>query len=81
MSKGQDKNLPFSRSKKLPLDYIVVGILSNLPEDIKTIPTAKPFLHSFFFQRRDKYKILSKIPFETTYYPYSEDLEQAFDNL
>lgn len=70
-----------TKINKLPLDYVVVSILSNLPDDITTIPTAKPRLHSIFFNLRSKYKMLSEIPFETAYYPYSEYVEQAFDNL
>jgi len=79
--KNVKKNSVRSQSNKIPLDYIIVSILSNLSYDITTIPTAKPQLHSFFFNLRSKYKILSKVPFETFYYPYSEYVEQAFDNL
>jgi uncharacterized protein YwgA len=65
----------------IPIDYVIVSILANTQEEIKTISTSKPKIHKMFFDWRNKYSILKNIPFEKSYFPYSETIAQAFDNI
>ncbi|MHB8110276.1 MAG: hypothetical protein ACYDHW_09610 [Syntrophorhabdaceae bacterium] len=65
----------------VPVDYIIVSILANTLEDVRTIPTSKPTIHKMFFDWRTRFTILRNIPFEKNYFPYSETIAQAFDNI
>ena len=70
------------RKRFLSVDYAVVSILANLPSDVSTLTTEKPLLHTFFYNLRNKqFSLLKDIAFETNYFPYSESIEQAFDNI
>jgi hypothetical protein len=64
----------------LSVDYAVVSVLANLSDAIPAITTEKPVLHNVFYSNRG-YSVLKNVAFETTYFPYSESIEQAFDNI
>lgn len=63
------------------IDDVVVGILANLPQEAE-IPTLRSIIHGAFYNLRDKYSLIKHIPFNNSgFWPYSEMLEQAFDNI
>lgn len=67
---------------KVSLEYAIVSLLANLSTDVSSFTTKKPLLHQAFFKfRKQKISFFQDVPFDTSYFPYSESIEQAFDNL
>lgn len=65
----------------MPIDDVISSILTFVSESQSRLPNKKPLIHSAFYQLRDESELLRYIPFDTKYFPYSDIIDQVFDNI
>lgn len=65
----------------MPIDDVISSILTFVSESESRLPNKKPLIHNAFYQLREESDLLRYIPFDTKYFPYSDIIDQVFDNI
>lgn len=68
-------------AQMIPIDDVVSSILTFISETETQLPNNKPLIHKAFYMLRNESELLSYVPFDQKYFPYSEIIDQAFDNI